>query len=91
MNESTAEAPALLSLASLYYEPLWIFVRGTPPTYLHDLEGKSIAVGTDGSGTRAVAERLLKDNGLTQPKATWVAAGGLQRGRLLCGLRQRRV
>jgi TRAP transporter TAXI family solute receptor len=62
-----AEAGAKLeSLGSLYREPLWVFLRqdrfaGSRKT-LKILEGKAIAIGPEGSGTRAVAQLLLKEN-----------------------------
>lgn len=61
-----ADYPTLKSLGSLYFEPIWVFVRGaTSPSRLTGLAGKRIAVGSVGSGTRAVALPLLKDNGVT--------------------------
>jgi len=56
----------LVSLASLYREPLWIFHRGDRPfERLTDLAGKRLAIGPEGSGTRVVALRLLADSGIT--------------------------
>lgn len=55
------EHPRLRSLGSVYREPLWVFTRGAPPADLRGLKGKRLAVGTAGSGTRAIAVRLLKD------------------------------
>ncbi|NKB24787.1 MAG: hypothetical protein GKR87_10515 [Kiritimatiellae bacterium] len=53
------------SLPSLFYEPLWIFYRGEETiSRLEGLNGKTIAVGPEGSGTRALAHLLLSDNGL---------------------------
>ena len=56
----------LRSLASLYYEPAWVFVRKSLPpiTRLADLKGKRVAVDAEGSGTRLVALQLLADIGL---------------------------
>ncbi|REJ97471.1 MAG: C4-dicarboxylate ABC transporter substrate-binding protein [Planctomycetota bacterium] len=55
----------LVSLASLYHEPIWVFYRGEEPvTRLTELSGERIAVGPEGSGTRAVAETLLWQNGV---------------------------
>lgn len=59
------EHPELEGLASLYYEPLWIFSTREPrPERLVDLDGLRIAVGPEGSGTRRVAEQLLEANGI---------------------------
>lgn len=55
--------PELRSLASLYKEPIWVFYRGDKTIErLTDLRGKQIAVGAEGSGTRAVALDLLQEN-----------------------------
>jgi len=68
------EHPELRSLASLYYEPLWVFVRaGTGYRDLRDLSGKTLAVGSQGSGTRPVALRLLE---LNQVQAEFEDTGG---------------
>lgn len=57
--------PGLLSLGSLYYEPLWLFTRsGGRVDDVPALAGKRVAVGPEGSGTRAVALRLLAENNL---------------------------
>ena len=65
----------LLSLGSLYYEPLWLFYRKEIPlARLADLVGRRLAVGPEGSGTRALVSRLLRDNGIDQ--SGWVAEGG---------------
>ena len=77
MQGGVAAFPAaddLVMLASLYYEPLWIFYRGSETlSQLNDLQGKRIAVGVPGSGTRALVDRLFAANGLT-------VAGGVGRG-----------
>jgi TRAP transporter TAXI family solute receptor len=58
-------ADGLEMLASLYYEPLWIFYRNPEPlTRLNELHGKRIAIGVAGSGTRAVVRQLFAANGL---------------------------
>ena len=54
------EQPELVTLAALYYEPLWIFYRGDEELALvTQLAGKRLAVGPEGSGTRALAFTLL--------------------------------
>jgi TRAP-type uncharacterized transport system substrate-binding protein len=41
----------LLSLGSLFYEPVWVFYRGERDlTRLTELRGKRIAIGQEGSG-----------------------------------------
>jgi len=55
----------LLTLGSLYNEPLWVFHRKqTPVATLFDFKGKKLVVGAAGSGTRALVMQLLHDNGL---------------------------
>jgi TRAP transporter TAXI family solute receptor len=67
---SAAKTESLVSLASLYFEPLWVFSRTSPgPTDLRALRGRRLAVGPDGSGTRAVALSLLAANGITETTA----------------------
>lgn len=55
----------LTFLGSLYFEPLWVFHRsGISLTRLSELRGKRIAIGPEGSGTRAIALQLLHDNSI---------------------------
>ena len=55
------QAAGLVSLGAIYYEPLWIFYRGDRDFEdLNELLGKRVAIGPEGSGTRALAFRLLK-------------------------------
>ncbi|MBT3791006.1 MAG: TAXI family TRAP transporter solute-binding subunit [Alphaproteobacteria bacterium] len=68
--------PGLKALGSVYYEPIWVFVRNNPNAgRLTELKGKRIAVGAPGSGTRAVAVQLLGDNGINEQTATLVNQG----------------
>ena len=68
----------LVSLGSLYFEPLWVFSRGTPgPTDLRGLRGSRLAVGPEGSGTRAVSLTLLAANGITAETAQLSPLTGL--------------
>lgn len=71
------EADDLEMLASLYYEPLWIFYRN-PKTLsaINQLRGMRIAVGVRGSGTRALAEPLLAWNAVTRDNSAPVSLGG---------------
>jgi TRAP-type uncharacterized transport system substrate-binding protein len=62
---SLAQPDKVMSLGSIFYSPVAIFYRSRKPaTKLSDLVGKTIAIGREGSGTRAIAERLLKANGI---------------------------
>lgn len=71
------ENSRLASLGSLYYEPLWVFVRaGVDIKSLIEMKGKSIAVGAEGSGTRVLSLQLLKENGVDENNASLLATGG---------------
>ena len=63
--------PGLVSLGSVYYEPVWIFYRGDTLRDrlrgLRGLRGKRIAIGAAGSGTRRLATQLLLVNGAWSP------------------------
>lgn len=73
----TPEAfPILESLGSLYYEPLWLFHAKTATLRsLNQLKGKRIALGSQGSGTYALASQLLGENGVTLETAQFVDLG----------------
>lgn len=50
----------LMSLAGLYYEPLWVFYRaGAELDHVSSLRGRRIAIGPEGSGTRPLALQVL--------------------------------
>lgn len=67
----------LLSLGSLFYEPLWVFYHGGRPIRrLSELKGRRLAVGEAGSGTRIVALRLLDDTGVTHTSTLLADLGG---------------
>ena len=58
--------PGLLSLGSVYYEPVWVFYRGRPGLErLDQLKGLRIGIGVEGSGTRYLALQLLAAHALT--------------------------
>ena len=61
------DTPGLLSLGSVFFEPLWVFVRdAVPARYLGDLAGRRLAVGVEGSGTRVLALQLLRASGIPE-------------------------
>ena len=55
---------SLMSLGSVAYLPIVVFYRGSGLTRLSDLDGKRIAIGRVGSGTRELALKLLDANGI---------------------------
>lgn len=69
----------LVSLGSVYFEPLWVFHQGeTPLETLAGLTGRRVAVGPPGSGTRALALNLLGSNGLLDHGVEAVEIGGAE-------------
>ncbi len=63
----------VLSIASLYYEPLWGFLRsGLEVNGTSQLKGLKVAVGREGSGTRLLVLQLLRVNGVTDKNTTLV-------------------
>jgi hypothetical protein len=63
-------ASTLMSLGSVFYDPVVVFYRGTGITRLAQLEGKRIAIGREGSGTRELALKLLEANGIEPGRDT---------------------
>lgn len=80
MQGGVATFPAaknLVMLASLYYEPLWVFYRGRSGMHqLGQLMGKRIAAGVPGSGTRALVDQLANASGWIRGSTELVALGG---------------
>ncbi len=58
------DEPGLAGVASLYLEPMWI-MASTPIARLAELEGASVELGAEGSGTRELAERLFEAAGVS--------------------------
>jgi TRAP transporter TAXI family solute receptor len=68
----------LRSLASLYFEPIWVFVRkDVPVARLADLRGRRVAVDGEGSGTRVITLQLLADIGLDDASVQISPLGGV--------------
>lgn len=63
----SANAPNLISLGAIYYEPLWIFYRGQETQDLAGLHGKKLAIGPPESGTHSLALQLLAINAVVLP------------------------
>jgi TRAP-type uncharacterized transport system substrate-binding protein len=69
----TQDAKGVVMLASLYYQPLWVFVRrGESVDSLAALAGKRVSLGMEGSGTNALSLPLLAANEVTDRNATFV-------------------
>lgn len=56
----------LKAIASIYYEPLWVFYKNQNYTmdYIIQLISKKISVGNEGSGTKDLVLKILNDNGI---------------------------
>jgi TRAP-type uncharacterized transport system substrate-binding protein len=62
---SEADGENLMSLASLYREPVWVFYRkGLKVARLSALKGLRVNIGPEGSGVHTLARAMLKANGL---------------------------
>jgi TRAP-type uncharacterized transport system substrate-binding protein len=71
------DAAGLESLGSVFYEPVWVFLRaGLRAVHLSDLRGRRIDLGPEGSGTHLLASRLLEANGVTPESSRWLSLGG---------------
>jgi len=69
-------APGLLSLGAVYNNPYWIFYSSNETLeQLSHLIGKRIAVGPEGSGTRAAAEQILGKAGVNSQSAMFLSLG----------------
>lgn len=62
---SSGDGEGLMSLGSMYYEPLWVFYRDKNALdRVSQLQGKRLAIGAEGSGTRKLALQILSVNGM---------------------------
>ncbi|HKC43381.1 MAG TPA: TAXI family TRAP transporter solute-binding subunit [Burkholderiales bacterium] len=74
-----SDADGLVSLGSVYYEPLWVFYRAKEPSdRLVQLRGKRIAIGAEGSGTRKLGLELLEASGAAAAPTKLSPLGGLE-------------
>lgn len=88
---SSGDAQRIEAIATLYFEPLWVFHRGDLPlSDLSGLSGRRIAVGEPGSGSHMLALEMLSANGVTDghdgtqflTHSAADAAAALERGEL---------
>jgi len=66
-DEAAAERDGLISLGSLFTEPVWLFLRERPEaiTQLTQLRGLKINIGAKGSGAPRLFRQILDVNGVT--------------------------
>ncbi len=53
------ESPELESLGTIFYEPLWLFVRSEIGAGVQALRGRRLSIGPEGSGGRALALQIM--------------------------------
>jgi TRAP-type uncharacterized transport system substrate-binding protein len=63
------KSPELLSLGTLFYEPLWGFSRGGVLRGYENLGGLRISIGPEGSASHALAEEFLTRVGIIDKKS----------------------
>ncbi len=74
----------LVSLGTVFTQPLMVYYRLPQPIdRLSELRGKRIAIGAEGSGTHALALKLLKANDMDDKTATLVPEHGEDAARAL--------
>ncbi|MEO8132602.1 MAG: TAXI family TRAP transporter solute-binding subunit [Betaproteobacteria bacterium] len=76
-------APNLVSLGAIYYEPLWVFYRGAEIHDFGGLHGKRIAIGPEESGVRSLALQLLAVNATVMPPTELLPETGSRANDLL--------
>ncbi len=73
------DASGLVSLGSIYFEPLWVFYGGAEVLdNLTQLKGRRIAIGAEGSGTRKLGLELLEASGAAAAPTRLLPLGGLE-------------
>jgi TRAP-type uncharacterized transport system substrate-binding protein len=56
---TTEQSPGLVSLGTMFYQPLWIFSRSHLVQRHEKLRGLRISIGPEGSSSRALSLKLL--------------------------------
>ncbi len=83
--EATLRSNQVEAIASIYFEPVWIFYRSNEPYHdLRRLQNTIIAIGKNGSGTQSIAKILLAENGINlSDRSKIVPVGGKEAVRQL--------
>lgn len=71
---NSTQSPNLVSLGSLFYDPIWIVYRANLGNIdqLSQLKGKRIAIGTKQDASQSIAIKLLRSAGIDSSNATFV-------------------
>jgi TRAP-type uncharacterized transport system substrate-binding protein len=62
------ESPGLVSLGTLFYEPLWVFYRGHALEKHEELRGLRISIGPEGSASHALSLKFFARVGVIDQK-----------------------
>ena len=71
---TTQDSPELVSLGTVFYQPLWIFSRGGFPHGPVPLRGHRISIGPEGSSSRMLSLALFGRAGWIDQKSTTLLA-----------------
>ena len=83
---SAEDAPALQSLGSVSYEPLWVFCQAKEKLErIPQLRGRRLGIGPPGSGTQKLVLGILEDNGLNSEAIGGVHVTGMDGAEALLG------
>lgn len=79
-----AKTDDLISLGSLYYEPIWVFHRvGLDLGPNASLKGLRIVMGSKGSATEILSTNVMTLSGITSEDAEFVSVGGTEATNML--------
>ena len=80
-------SPGLVSLGTVFYEPIWFFSRGVDVgRRLEALRGHKISIGPENSGTHSIVMELLRLNGIDPSVAPMIPLTASESGvQLLSG------
>jgi len=70
-DETQAHERGLISLGSLFYEPIWVFYRSPKElTTISQFKGKVVNVGPDGNGVAKLFSQILSVNSMSDEDVT---------------------
>jgi len=70
-DEAQAHERGLISLGSLFYEPIWVFYRSPKElTTISQFKGKTVNVGPDGNGVAKLFSQILSVNSMSEEDVT---------------------
>ena len=74
---NSRQAPDLMSLGRVSYQPFWLFYRGNDTLVtMQQLVAQHIAVGAEGSGTQIAAMQILELSGVNPKNTKFSPLGG---------------